>query len=228
VSVLYFYLKRQEDPVLQGEVSSPFTNTSGEISKKTIHAKMTLYPHTPILSDYDGGYTRRFFGDHHINGDHMNQQNITLYTQIVELHPFYYVRFHALGSHPESQVFSQMRLWVEAHGYLDDMSQHQIYGFNNPEPHKDSKEYGYELWIQVNPAELPDEDIHYFDGGRYAVTTTKLMPVTADNIIPAWSRLLTWAKEKDYEMGDHQWLEKALTPFAEEKDAYLELYLPLA
>jgi len=147
----------------------------------------------------------------------------------VELPSFHYVAFHALGTHPEPEAFKNMRSWITAQGYLDNMAQHPIYGFNNPDPKKDQEEYGYEVWVMVNPLEVEDSgtEIQQFDGGKYAVTTTKLMPLNQENIIPTWPRLVSWAREHGYEMGNHQWLEKSLTPFAEEKDAYLDLYLPI-
>jgi len=159
----------------------------------------------------------------------MNKQDTARYIQLTEIQPFYYVRFRAQGIHPEHEVYEKMCDWLEAKGYVRDMSQHHIFGFNHPDAGSNKEEYSYELWLQVNPEELGDttKKIYYYDGGRYAVTTTKLMPINYDNIIHSWPQLVNWAKNHGYKLGSHQWFEKDLTPFAKDEEKYLELYLPI-
>ncbi|MDH5403515.1 MAG: effector binding domain-containing protein [Candidatus Heimdallarchaeota archaeon] len=163
-------------------------------------------------------------------GDKMKNIDEKFSVRIVELQKFEYVSFIAIGNHPEIEAFKKMTDWIKTQGYLDDMAQHPIYGFNNPDPKKGNSEYGYEVWIQVNSCDVKDEEVEIkiFPGGKYAVTTTKLFPLNNDNVIPAWPRLVKWVESSEYECATHQWLEKALTPFAEEKDAYLDLYLPIS
>ena len=161
-------------------------------------------------------------------GSNMTKIKDDFMVQIVELPPFDYISFHSLGTQPEGDAFSKLEEWLTEQKYLEDMAQHPIYGFNNPDPQKDKPEYGYEVWVKVNRDEVKDDrEVHHFGGGRYAVTTTKLFPLNPDNVIPAWPRLVKWADENGYQCATHQWLEKALTPFETEDKAYLDLYLPI-
>lgn len=158
-------------------------------------------------------------------GEHMNQE---LQVNVVELMPFRYASFHALGTNPEPIALAKLQEWATQKNYTN-LADHPIYGFNNPDPEKGKAEYGYEFWLVVGDDEQGDDQviIKEFSGGRYLVTTTMLFPVNADNVIPAWPRLVQWAKANEFTIGTHQWLEKAITPNASEKDAMLDLYLPI-
>ena len=149
--------------------------------------------------------------------------------RIVELPPFRYASFHTMGKSPEGVALDKLKAWAKTKGYLDDLASYPIYGFNNPDPKKGQEEYGYEFWIKVaNDLTSDDEvEIKEYTGGRFAVATTMLFPLSPNNIIPAWPALVKWVKENNYTIGTHQYLEKALTPNAVEKDVMLDLYLPI-
>jgi DNA gyrase inhibitor GyrI len=133
-----------------------------------------------------------------------------------------------MGTSPEPIALAKLQQWAKKQGIYHYPDRYPIYGFNNPDPQEGKEEYGYEFWIVVDDDfKADDVEIREFPGGHYAVTTTKLFPLNQDNVIPAWPRLVQWAKDNDYAFGTHQWLEKALTPDATEADAMLDLYLPI-
>ncbi len=162
-------------------------------------------------------------------GEIMTKTKNEISVRIVELPPFRYASFHAMGTSPEGVALDKLKSWAEPKGYMNDLATHPIYGFNNPDPKKGDAEYGYEFWIVVGEDVASDNKVKIkeYSGGRFAVTTTMLFPLSPDNVIPAWPSLVEWVKDNNYTTGTHQYLEKALTPNAEGKDVMLDLYLPI-
>jgi len=113
-----------------------------------------------------------------------------------------------ISTTPENDAWEKMRAWAEPKGLLEDLEKHPIFGFNNPNPSPDRKEYGYEFWIRVEPDVETGGDIKIkeFEGGLYAVT---------------------WVKSSKYVHGKHQGLEKAHDPNASEEELVLDLYCPI-
>jgi len=99
-----------------------------------------------------------------------------------------------------------------------------VVGFSEEEP-----EYGYEFWIKVDDSYKSDDvvEVKSFPGGLYAVTTTPLMPLNPDNVIPAWPKLVEWVESSKYQISKHQWLEKSLNPSSSIEEVVLDLYLPI-
>lgn len=198
-----------------------------KISEGYLALKIREHQRLEHLRSMIGRYTSEI--DYSVKkGEKMTETKSDISVRIVELPGFKYVSFHAMGTSPEPVALGKLMDWAKPEGLLEDIAKHQIFGFNNPDPKKGVPEYGYEFWIKVDDDfKAEDVEIKEFPGGRYAVTTTMLFPVNQDNVIPAWPALVKWTKENGYTMGTHQWLEKALTPFANEKDAMLDLYLPI-
>ncbi len=112
------------------------------------------------------------------------------------------------------------------------------FGFNNPDPKRDSSVYGYEIWITVNK-EYDDVVTKNYNGGLYASITT-VMPEIGET----WGKLHNSVKEDEYYhpnflppnedgVSDHQWLEECTDYeffFLDNPDAQmkqLDLLLPI-
>ena len=95
-----------------------------------------------------------------------------LAVRIVKLEPLHVASFHGFGPSPEHLAAQKLAAWAGPRGYLADLAQHRIFGFNNPNPSPGSPNYGYEFWMVVG-AEVEaagDMRILDFPGGLYAVT----------------------------------------------------------
>lgn len=152
-----------------------------------------------------------------------------LEVKIIRLAPMKVASFRAISASPEEEAWKLVRKWADRLKLLDNPEKWSVFGFNNPDPSSDKKEYGYEFWVRITPeVELDDNlSIQEFPGGLYAVTTTRLFPIE-DGMIPAWKRIVEWVKSsKEYDFGSHQCLEKHLNPKATPENLILELYCPL-
>jgi len=58
---------------------------------------------------------------------------------------------HVVSEHPEAEAWERLKAWAEPRGLLENPRQHPVFGFNNPPPSPERKEYGYEFWIRVGP-----------------------------------------------------------------------------
>jgi hypothetical protein len=131
----------------------------------------------------------------------------------------------AFGETPEAEAWRRLRQWAIPKGLLSDCDRHPIFGFNNPSPSSDRKEYGYELWIRVDAPEAGEGTvaIKEFQGGLFAVTTCRLHGDL--DIVTTWRMLWDWAQG-----GPYRWrreLERVTNPDATEDELVLELYLPI-
>ncbi len=92
--------------------------------------------------------------------------------RIVKLEPIHVASLHGFGKEPENQAWMKLTAWAKPKGYLDDLQNHRIFGFNNPNPSPGSPNYGYELWMAVGADENPEgeAEIKDFAGGLYAVS----------------------------------------------------------
>jgi DNA gyrase inhibitor GyrI len=119
---------------------------------------------------------------------------------IVKLAPMRVASARVLSETPERDAWEKLRAWAKPKGLLKDSDQHPIFGFNNPSPSKDHKEYGYEFWIGVGPEIQAAGDIAIkdFSGGLYAVTTCKLVDDPAGTIQEQWMKLWHWVQDSQY------------------------------
>lgn len=145
---------------------------------------------------------------------------------IVHLEPMHVAWCQATGKEPEIKAFKMMVEWARQ-AEVEDADEARFFGFDNPVPLSDGREYGYEVWM------MPKRDLRghkgvtlkEFTGGRYAVTRTHLPQIAL-----AWRELIAWRAESGYEKGAHQCLEEHLTlPLNNPPEAVeVDLYLPLA
>jgi len=155
-----------------------------------------------------------------------------LAVRIVKLDPLHVASFHGFGPNPEHLAAQQLAAWAGPRGYLADLAQHRIFGFNNPNPSSGSPNYGYEFWMIVGP-EVMSEDapedgvcILDFPGGLYAVARCR----GVDGIGATWGRLVQWLTGSRYRHAGHQWLEEhvnAIFPVPAD-ELILDLYAPIA
>jgi DNA gyrase inhibitor GyrI len=148
--------------------------------------------------------------------------------KVVKLEPMRVVSFHGFGTEPENIAFGKMREWAGPKGLLDDLENHRVFGFDNPEPSPGSPNYGYEVWVEVGEEMEIEEGltVKQFDGGLYGVTRI----VGLENIGPGWGGLVAWRESSKYKCAHHQWLEYSLTPGAEVsvEELTLDLHIPIA
>lgn len=152
---------------------------------------------------------------------------VNLDVRIVRLPPMLVACFRALSETPEKEAWEKLRIWAEPQSFLDHPERHPVFGFNDPPPSPERREYGYEFWIVIDP-ETPLEEgnvIKHFPGGLYAVTTG--VPLAA--VTETWIALWRWAQSPD---SGQTWrrtheLEKIHNPKASEEEMMLDLYLPI-
>ena len=145
--------------------------------------------------------------------------------KIVTLEPMRVASFRAVSESPEHEAAEMLIEWATGKGILGDLEKHPIYGFNNPNPMKGKKEYGYEFWIKVDE-DYNEENISVKDipGGRYAVTTCRDL----SEIGELWMSLSNWVKENGYEFRQEaECLEKTHNIGAADNQLVLDLYEPI-
>jgi DNA gyrase inhibitor GyrI len=153
----------------------------------------------------------------------MNDLNV----HIEELEPMLMASAYGFGDSPEIIAHQKMYTFAKSQGLIDgDKVVFRHFGFNNPSPLPGSPNYGYEVWITVDPQIKPEGDIRliYFPGGLYAVTQF----VGVSNIGETWRKLVTWRENSHYRKANHQWLEELLNPLESDFEKYIfKLYLPI-
>ena len=149
--------------------------------------------------------------------------------EIVRLEPMRVACAHVVGEDPEHDALAKLRDWAEPKGLLNDLDKNPVFGFNNPNPTECKKEYGYELWIGVDPDVEPEGEITVkdFPGGLFAVTTCKLMNDPNGNMPEVWMKLYEWVKASQYEWRKTQELEKLHDTSSTDEDLMLDLYFPI-
>lgn len=150
--------------------------------------------------------------------------------RIVELDPMRVATFLGFGTDPEIQAYKMLDQWASIKGYQDNPKEHRIFGFNNPDPSPGSPNYGYELWIEIDPSLEVEPEIRTIDfpGGLYAVLRC---PVQGDpyKMIPEkWGELVSWMENSSYKHGNHQWLEEHIDIIEHGSHFTLDLYLPIS
>ena len=149
--------------------------------------------------------------------------------KIVRLEPMRVACAHVVGEEPEHDAWVKLHDWVEPKGLLNDLEKHPVFGFNNPNPTEGGKEYGYEMWIRVDPDVEAEGEVTVkgFPGGLFAVTTCKLMNDPNGNMPEVWMKLYEWVKASEYKWAKTQELEKLRDVSSSDEDLVLDLYLPI-
>ncbi|NLG49716.1 MAG: GyrI-like domain-containing protein [Chloroflexi bacterium] len=152
-----------------------------------------------------------------------------LVVRIVRLEPMRVASVYGFGAEPERIAHEKLVAWAGPRGYLDDLEHHRVFGFDNPSPSPSSPNYGYELWITVEPEVEPDGDTRIVDfaGGLYAVTRVLEIGDPYQSIPTAWKQLYTWCEDSPYRFGTHQCLEEHLRTPETSGEWTLDLYMPI-
>ncbi len=147
--------------------------------------------------------------------------------RLVRLEPMRVAGVRAVSRTPERDAWQALRAWAGPRGLLNDPQAHPVFGFNNPNPSPGCGEYGYELWIRIEPDRPTEGEVvaKDFPGGLYAVTGCRLCGEIG--VPQVWKRLWDWAQA-----GSHKWrwtheLELLRIPEAAEEEMILDLYLPV-
>jgi DNA gyrase inhibitor GyrI len=154
--------------------------------------------------------------------------------RIVELEAMRVASVYAFGDSPETAAWEKLVAWIKQRNLLDQLDNHRIFGFNNPNPSPGSPNYGYEFWITVGPDIEPEEDIRIqeFSGGLYAVTRCEVKGEPYITIPSTWKQLVEWLVDSKYKHASHQWLEEHFWPpsnKALDVDEFtLDLFAPIA
>jgi DNA gyrase inhibitor GyrI len=144
--------------------------------------------------------------------------------RIEKLEPMRVASVRIVSEHPEAAAWQLLREWAEPRGLLKDLQQHPVFGFNNPNPSPDRKDYGYEFWIRVEPDAVSEGPVEVKDvtGGRFAVMTHRGCPNPQ-----AWKRIWQWVQDNGFHWRKTHELERLLDPLAREDEMTSDLYLPI-
>ena len=148
---------------------------------------------------------------------------------ILRLEPMRVACVSGFGAGPEGIAFEKMAHLVSEAGLDRDGQTHRFFGFNNPSPTAASPNYGYDVWVTVDPdfSAEGDGQVLTFPGGLYAVT--RIHPISGEEIPAAWQSLVAWREASRYRPAAHQWLEEHIGDIRLSfPELDLDLYLPIA
>jgi DNA gyrase inhibitor GyrI len=150
--------------------------------------------------------------------------------RIVKLDPMRVASFLGFGPSPEDEAFKQLTPWAKDKGLLENVEKHRIFGFNNPNPSPGSPNYGYEVWIVIDPDMEVGKDVKSleFGGGLYAVAQCIVPKGDFEVIGITWKKLVAWREDSKYKCSSHQWLEESIPTDLPDTEFVLDLYLPIA
>ncbi len=150
-----------------------------------------------------------------------------LEVHIEKLEPMRVASVRVVSETPEREAWKKMREWAEPLGLLEDIDKNPVFGFNNPSPAPDRREYGYEFWISIGPEIEPEGEVKVkeFPGGLYAVTKCALLG--DPNILETWKLLWEWVLTSKYNHRETHELERPQNPLSPEEDLILDIYLPV-
>ena len=157
----------------------------------------------------------------------MAQATMTgLDVRIETLRPMRVAWVRVVGRNPEQEAWTRLSAWARSAGLLDDPDAHPVFGFNNPPPVPSTPEYGYEFWVAIDPDTQPPEgiDVKEFEGGLYAVTSSRVGP----DMPHSWKALLRWVhtSQHTWRRTSHE-LERVVNPLASPDETVVDLCLPL-
>lgn len=163
----------------------------------------------------------------------MNSETTREDVRLVKLEPLRCASFYGFGPQPEEMAWGRLEAWARPRGYLEDLTQQHVFGFNNPNPSPGSPNYGYEFWLALNaesePEVVPEEEMRIvsFGGGDYAVLRADVADDAMQAIPDGWKRLHRLCEEQGLHFGSHQWLERHLSVPSAEGGFTLDLYMPI-
>lgn len=151
-----------------------------------------------------------------------------LEVNIVRLGQLRLASAYGFGASPEEMAHKKMMAFLSARDLLEGYgTKRRHFGFNNPNPSPGSPNYGYEIWVEVEPEVTPEGEIRIVDflGGLYAVTRFENL----DRIGAVWQALVRWREGSPYKPAHHQWLEHLHNPLETDPAKFVfDLYLPVS
>ncbi len=150
----------------------------------------------------------------------MNALNV----RIERLEPMRVASVQVVSERPETEAWEKLKAWAEPQGLLKDPKQHPVFGFNNPNPSPERKEYGYEFWIRVGPEAASEGSVTVkeVDGGRFAAMTHRGYPSPQ-----VWKQLWDWVHSSGYRWRKAHELERIHDPLGSGAEVTFDLYLPI-
>ena len=149
-----------------------------------------------------------------------------LEVRIVQLGPLHVASALGFGEGPEGQAAEKILAFARRLGCLEQQSKPRFFGFNHPSPSAGSPNYGYEMWMEVEPEVQGEGEVTIkdFPGGLYAVTRC----LGVEPIPGAWKALSLWLEKSPYQFSNHQWLEQHVAWVDLPLEQYvLDLYAPI-
>ena len=131
--------------------------------------------------------------------------------------------YKAFGENPENKAWEVISKWAKENDVLNCS---RIFGFNNPNPIPQNKEYGYEFCLKLNKEinkEIPKVFNHKtIKGGKFIS-----VKISFDHMEEGWKLIRSAIKSKKYRYDDsRQWLEEHVINKMGEID-YLILMSPI-
>jgi DNA gyrase inhibitor GyrI len=148
--------------------------------------------------------------------------------EIVRLEAMRVASAYGYGENPEEIAWRKLAQWAKPKGFLDDITAHPIFGFNNPYPTPANSRHGYEFWIKVGADVEPEGEIRIgeFFGGMYAVSRCRVQG-HPENIPAAWKSLGEWCSNSGHTLGTHHALERFLSSPENFSNLELDLCCPI-
>lgn len=147
-----------------------------------------------------------------------------------KIEPIRIAYYRVYGTHPENEAFTVLKNWAKKNKLIEGDSKYRVFSFDTPDSKRGDNEYGFEVWMSIdNDIIVEDNNVKSktFEGGLYAVTSTKV-----SGVVSTWDRFREWLKISKYGLGEHQYLEEHL-PFSDwDKDKsqdehMIDLLMPL-
>ncbi len=163
----------------------------------------------------------------HIQQMYSSRHKDELKFEFIRLLPMRVISFHAVSDTPENDAWIKLRSWAEPRGYFEDLDNHPIYGFNNPNPRLGEKVYGYEFWLVVEP-DYETDDVTVKDVPEsFNVVTRCHVEDPMKDIPKAWGKLLDWIKTNNVKFAGKCGLEKIIDSSHSSGEFILDIYIPI-
>jgi predicted transcriptional regulator YdeE len=130
------------------------------------------------------------------------------------------------GKEPEPEALRLMKEYAGRISVEVASPEHPTYGFNNPDPQPGIEEYGYELWMRVEPGTMAEEPIKIKEIPAASYVVTRLAGVS--NIGRVWQELGAWYDDKyaDAAPSKHYGYESLQTPNEPDPEKWVfDLYM---
>ena len=151
----------------------------------------------------------------------------TLEVRFVDLPAMTVASALGFGKEPEYKAAQMMSAFTAPRGIEAGSEDHPSFGFNNPNPSPGSENYGYELWVRVDPGTEAAEPIviKEIPAASYAVTRFTGL----SNIGRVWKEFSAWYEDKYANVPACEiqcWLESLQNPSEPDQEKWIfDLYL---